>query len=124
MQVVEGYHAKINPDKVGLSVQAFVFISLALKQKDVFHQFIQKVREIPEVVECHIITGEADVILKVICQDKKAYEDLLFNKLSQIGEVDHLKTQFILSTAKDSKVLPLDYGKPRRRNRRKTATKT
>ncbi len=118
MHVIEGYHAKVNPEKLGLNVQTFVFIALAWRKDNAFNKFIEKIQDIPEVVECHVITGEADVILKIICKDKEEYEKLLFEKLSQIEEVDHLRTQFILSTVKDSKVLPLDYGKPRRRRRK------
>ena len=103
---------------MGLNVQTFVFIALAWKKENAFNKFIEKIQDIPEVIECHVITGEADIMLKIICKDKEEYEKLLFEKLSQIEEVDHLRTQFILSTVKDSKVLPLDYGKPRRRRRK------
>jgi len=118
MGIVEGYHAKVNPDKIGLTVQTFVFITLAWKKKNALHKFVEKVQAIPEVIECHVVTGEADVVLKVICKDKQAYEALLVDHLSQIEEVEQLKTQFILSTVKDSVLLPLEYGTARARRRR------
>ncbi|HHJ51399.1 MAG TPA: Lrp/AsnC family transcriptional regulator, partial [Phaeodactylibacter sp.] len=69
MHVIEGYHAKVNPEKLGLNVQTFVFISLAWRKDNAFNKFIEKIQDIPEVIECHVITGEADVILKIICKD-------------------------------------------------------
>ncbi len=123
LEIVEGYHAKVNPDKVGLTVQTFVFITLAWKKKNALNKFIEKIQGIPEIIECHIVTGEADVVLKIICKDKQAYETLLVEKLSQIDEVEQLRTQFILSTVKNSVVLPLEYGTPRTRRKRSTGSK-
>lgn len=73
--------------------------------------FIEKIQHIDEITECYIITGEADLLLKVVCKDIPTYEQLLFKTLSQIGEIERLKTLVTLSTVKDSKVLPFDYGK-------------
>jgi len=70
---------------------------------------VRKVNEIDEVAECNIITGDGDFLLKVICKDLQAYQNLLFNVLSQIPEVERLKTLMTLSTVKNRKVLPLSY---------------
>lgn len=61
-------------------------------------------------MECYIITGEADFLLKTICADIPTYEQLLFKTLSQIEEIERLKTLMTLSTVKQSRILPYDYG--------------
>lgn len=82
-----------------------------LEKENVLDLFIEKIQHIDEITECYIITGEADLLLKVVCKDIPTYEQLLFKTLSQIGEIERLKTLVTLSTVKDSKVLPFDYGK-------------
>ena len=71
--------------------------------------FIEKISKIDEVTEAYIITGEADFLIKIVCKDIPTYEKLLFKTLSQIEEIERLKTLVTLSTVKNSKVLPYDY---------------
>ena len=71
--------------------------------------FLKKINTIEEIVECYIITGEADFLLKVVCKDIPAYEQLLFKTLSQIEEIERLKTLMTLSTVKNSSILPFEY---------------
>ncbi|MCB0657250.1 MAG: Lrp/AsnC family transcriptional regulator [Saprospiraceae bacterium] len=109
--IIDSYHAEVNPQAIGLNVKTFVLVSLAWKKENVLDLFIEKIQHIDEITECYIITGEADLLLKVVCRDIPTYEQLLFKTLSQIGEIERLKTLVTLSTVKDSKVLPFDYGK-------------
>ena len=67
------------------------------------------IREIEEITECYIITGDADFLLKVVCKDIPTYEKLLFKTLSQIDEIERLKTLMTLSKVKKEKVLPFYY---------------
>jgi len=107
--VVSSYHAQINPASLGLNVQTFILVSLAWKKENALQSFLAKIKEIPEITECYIITGEADCLLKVIAKDIPAYEALLFKKLSQIEEIERLKTLMALSTVKQSRILPFNY---------------
>ena len=68
-----------------------------------------KIKGIEEIVECYIITGDADFLIKIVCQDIPTYEKLLFKTLSQIEEIERLKTLITLSSVKDSKILPYKY---------------
>jgi DNA-binding Lrp family transcriptional regulator len=108
-KVVVSYHAKINPMKLGLNVKTFVLVDLAWHKENAFENFIRKINTIPEVVESYIVTGEADFMLKILCRDIPAYEQLLFKKLSQIEEIERMKTLMTLSTVKESPILPYDY---------------
>lgn len=114
--VIESYHAVIKNTALGLDVQTFVLVSLAWKRENALQDFLKKIEHIDEITECYIITGEADFLLKTVCKDIPTYEQLLFKTLSQIEEIERLKTLMTLSTVKHSRVLPFDYGedaKPR-----------
>jgi DNA-binding Lrp family transcriptional regulator len=107
--VIESYHAKVSPQSIGLNVKIFVLVSLAWQKENALNHFLEKIKEIEEIVECYIITGEADFLMKIVCKDIPTYEQLLFKTLSQIEEIERLKTLMTLSTVKDSKILPYRY---------------
>jgi DNA-binding Lrp family transcriptional regulator len=83
--------------------------ALNWKNQDTMDRFLEKIKKIDEVIEVYIITGEADALIKIICKDIPTYEHILFKKLSQIEEIERLKSMVTLSTAKESEVLPLQY---------------
>ena len=119
--VVESYHAQVNPQSIGLNVQTFVLVSLAWQKENALNNFLDKIKSIDEIIECYIITGEADFLIKIICKDIPTYEQLLFKTLSQIEEIERLKTLMTLSTVKNAKVLPcLLYTSPSPRDREKS----
>lgn len=107
--IIESYHAKVNPQTIGLNVKTFVLVSLAWQKDNALNHFIEEVKGIEEITECYIITGEADVLIKIVCKDIPTYEQLLFKTLSQIEEIERLKTLMTLSTVKDAKILPYNY---------------
>lgn len=107
--VIMSYHAKVDAQAIGLNVKTFVLVSLAWQKENALDNFVKKIKDIPEVTECYIITGDADFILKIVCRDLQDYEQLLFKKLSQIEEVERLKTLMTLSKVKKDKVLPYYY---------------
>lgn len=107
--VIMSYHAKVDAQAIGLNVKTFVLVSLAWQKENALDNFVKKIKDIAEVTECYIITGDADFILKIVCRDLQDYEQLLFKKLSQIEEVERLKTLMTLSKVKKDKVLPYYY---------------
>ncbi|MEY4134860.1 MAG: Lrp/AsnC family transcriptional regulator [Saprospiraceae bacterium] len=107
--IIESYHAKVNPQSIGLNVKTFVLVSLAWQKENALNHFLEKIKAIDEIVECYIITGEADFLMKIICKDIPTYEQLLFKTLSQIEEIERLKTLMTLSTVKDSMLMPFKY---------------
>ncbi len=108
-EVIESYHAKVNPDAIGLNVKTFVLVSLDWRKNQARENFLEEVASIEEITECYIITGEADFLIKIVCKDIPTYERLLFKTLQQIDEIERLKTLMTLSTVKDVKRLPYDY---------------
>ncbi|HRI01736.1 MAG TPA: Lrp/AsnC family transcriptional regulator [Saprospiraceae bacterium] len=106
--IIESYHAKVNAHKVDLTINTFVLINVAWNKPKALESLIEKLNGIPEVIESYVITGDADVMLKIVCKNITRYEHLLFHKLSQIEEVERLKTLMCLSTVKASNTLPIE----------------
>lgn len=111
-EIIKSYHAKVDAAKLGLNVRTFVLVSLAWQKENALENFIKKIKEVAEIVECYIITGDADFLLKIVCKDLPDYEQLLFKTLSQIEEIERLKTLMTLSDVKMSNTLPFDYTSP------------
>jgi len=106
-EVIKSYHAVIDPAAVGMGVSTFVTVSLKGHNKDNIERFIREIKEIDEVIECHHVTGQADFILRIVAPDIPAYQNLMLEKVSNIEVVDNMQSTVILSTFKDSKVIPI-----------------
>lgn len=105
--IIKSYHAKLDPEKVGLGVNTFVMVSLKGHNKDNIDKFISSIEKIDEIIECHHLTGSSDFILKIISQDISTYQKLMLERVSNINVVDNMQSMVILSTFKDSKILPI-----------------
>ncbi|MBK7223554.1 MAG: Lrp/AsnC family transcriptional regulator [Saprospiraceae bacterium] len=98
--IILSYHAKVDSTAIGLNVKTYVLVSLAWQKPNALENFIKKVKQVDEITECYIITGDADFLLKIVCKDIPTYEKLLFKTLSQIEEIERLKTLMTLSKVK------------------------
>ncbi len=107
MGIIKSYHAKLDTERIGLGVNTFVHVTLKGHNKTNIDKFINEINKIDEVIECHHITGSGDFILKVIAKDIVSYQKLMLEQVSDIDIVDSLQSMVILSTFKDSKVLPI-----------------
>ncbi len=105
--IIKSYHATLNTEQVGLSVNTFVEVTLKGHNKKHIDHFVNEINKIPEVIECHHITGSGDFILKIIASDIPSYQKLMLEQVSDIAVVDGLQSMVILSTFKDSKVMPV-----------------
>ena len=108
MGIISSYHAKLNTEKIGLGVTTFVLATLVGHNRANIERFIEAIDKIPEVIECHHITGAGDFILKVIAKDISSYQKLMLEKVSDIPQVDNMQSMVVLSTFKDSKVIPVN----------------
>ncbi len=105
--VIRSYHACINPAAVGLGVSTFVMCTLKGHNKENIDKFVKAIESIDEVIECHHITGAGDFILRIVSANIMSYRQLILEKISNIEVVESLQTMVVLSTLKDSKVLPI-----------------
>ncbi|MEQ8712657.1 MAG: Lrp/AsnC family transcriptional regulator [Cyclobacteriaceae bacterium] len=105
--VIKSYHAKLDTGTIGLGVNTFVMVTLKGHNKKNIDLFLDEINKIEDVIECHHITGSGDFILRVIAKDITEYQKLMLEKVSEIEVVDSLQSMIILSTFKDSKVMPI-----------------
>lgn len=105
--IIKSYHAKLDTAKINLGVSTFVQVTLRGHNKENIDEFLKEINVIEEVIECHHITGSGDFILKIMAKDIASYQKLMLEKVSDIKVVDSLQSLVILSTFKDSKVLPI-----------------
>ena len=105
--LITGYHARLNPEKLGLQVLVFIEVSFNLVEPKSLSEFIEALNSYPEVTECYHITGEYDLLLKVYSPSIIAYQDFILNKLIYTRHVNKVNSKIVLSTAKNSNDLPL-----------------
>jgi Lrp/AsnC family transcriptional regulator, leucine-responsive regulatory protein len=106
---IKSYHAQVDDKMLGLGIRAFIQISLTRQISNAIENFKAQIAEIPEIVECYQVTGDADYFMKAMVKDIGSFEKLIALKLSKIEEIGQMKTMVILSKVKDSKVMPVDY---------------
>jgi Lrp/AsnC family leucine-responsive transcriptional regulator len=106
--VLTGYRAIVDSRKLGLTLMALIYISMDRHTPDRFANFDAKVKELPEVLECLLVTGQdADYQLKVIVRDMDAYQELLLNKITRIQGVTGVHSSFVLRKVVDKTALPV-----------------
>ena len=105
--IISSYHAKLDKSKLGLGVSTFVMVSLKVHNKRNLLSFLDKIKDLDNIVECHHITGSADFILKVVAENIESYQDLMLEKINEIEVADSFQSLVILSTFKDNKVIPI-----------------
>ena len=105
--IISGYHAKLNISKIGLGVSTFVMVSLKGHNKKNLESFLDKIKDVENIVECHHITGSGDFILRIVAENIESYQELMLDKVSEIEVTDSLQSMVILSTFKDNKVMPV-----------------
>jgi Lrp/AsnC family leucine-responsive transcriptional regulator len=106
--VIAGYRALLDAARLGLSLMALVYISMDRHTPERFANFDDRVRALPEVLECLLITGQqADYQLKVVVSDMQAYQELLLNRITRIEGVTGVHSSFVLRRVVDNAVLPL-----------------
>ena len=81
--IIKSYHAKLNPETVGLGVNTFVMVSLKGHNKENIDKFVSSIEKIDEIIECHHLTGSSDFILRIISQDISTYQKLMLEKSQQ-----------------------------------------
>jgi len=107
--LIDGYVALLNAKKLGLTLMAFIGISMDKHTPERFSALEATLAEYSEVLECHLITGQsADYLLKVIVKDMDAYQQFLLNKLTRIEGVTGVHTSFVMKSAINSTALPVN----------------
>ncbi len=106
--LIEGYRALLNARELNMKLMAFIHISMDRHTPERFENFEKKVAECPEVLECHLITGQdADYLLKVIVEDMDGFQSLLLERITRIEGVSGVHSSFVMKSPVRKTALPL-----------------
>ena len=106
--IIAGYRALVNAKALGLSLMALIHISMDQHTPERFDGLEVAVRNIPEILECLLITGQAaDYQLKVVVRDMDAYQELLLKRITRIQGVSGVHSSFVLRRVIDKTALPV-----------------
>jgi DNA-binding Lrp family transcriptional regulator len=105
--VIDKYVTILNKKMLGNPMTVYCNITLDKQQKNHFEEFEQAIKDFPEVIECSVISGSFDYLLKVIVKNMEAYNEFYQKKLSDLQSVAHISSSFVMSEVKSTTVLPL-----------------
>jgi Lrp/AsnC family leucine-responsive transcriptional regulator len=108
-KLIKGYFTEVDEEALGIGIKAIIQITLTRQVENAISNFKKEISQMPEIMECYQVTGNADYILIVMLKDIRDFESLINTRLSKMEEIGQMQTMMILSKVKDSKVLPLHY---------------
>jgi len=106
--IVKGYAAIVDQKKVGLPISAFASIKLERQREEDLDRFEEAVSRWPEVLDCYLMTGQRDYLMRIVVANLDAYERFIKDKLTRLENVASIETSFALGQVKRSEALPLD----------------
>jgi DNA-binding Lrp family transcriptional regulator len=103
-EVIRAYTALIDPVVEGWTMTAIASIRLSRQHEDEITMFEDAVRGWDEVLECHLVTGSRDYVLKVMCGGLEDYERFIKEKIARLKCVDTIETSFVMNTIKERRI--------------------
>lgn len=105
--IITGYVALLNREKVHKSYLVFCHVKLVQHTREYLNLFEREVLELPEVMECHHVSGDYDYILKICVADMKAYRAFMVNKLTRLKHIGSTQSSFVIAEVKNSTAIGL-----------------
>ena len=99
--VISSYAARLNRKALGLEIQVFMEIKLVSQRREDTATFEEAISKMPEILECHMISGDFDYLVRVAARNTGDYETLYRERLSSLPSVSQMKTLLSLSTVKE-----------------------
>ena len=106
--VIRGYVAILDQEKVGLPISVFASIRLERQREDELDRFARAIARWPEIVECYLMTGQRDYLLRIVVKDLPPYEAFLKRTLTRLEGVASIESSFALSQVKHAQALPIE----------------
>ena len=107
-QVIKGYYARLNGSKLGYTVTAFVSVRLKNQNDSDIQAFEKEIQNWGNIREAYIISGDYDLLLRVVAKDWEDYQDFLSNKLTKLANVESVRTAMKVKIAKFEPGFPID----------------
>lgn len=114
-QVIRRYVTVVDPESIGLPVNVFAMVTLERQIESALKHFQEAVTRRPEVMECYLMTGEFDYLLRVVVPDLSAYQRFLMDHLTRIEGIASIKSSFALKQVRYKTALPLTHIPSRQR---------
>jgi DNA-binding Lrp family transcriptional regulator len=105
--IIRGYTTILEPEAVGIGFVAYVTLVLDYVTAATAEEFADKIRAIPEIVSCYIVSGGCDAILHVAARDSRTYSDIVFDQLRRIPGVKDVRSSVIMRAIKEGRGLTL-----------------
>jgi len=105
--VIKDQPVKLDREKVGLNTMVFAHVKLTSHGRSNLAEFSEAVSQYPEVLDCYVLLGNVDFLLRIVTEDIKAYERFFFEKLSQLPGIQEVNSSIVLSDIKHTTVLPI-----------------
>lgn len=105
--VIAGYAARLDRDRLGLGVTAFVRVNIERHHDTDVDQFMKAVADLTEVTDCYVTSGESDFLLHVVVADLSAYRRFAMDQLLRVPGVKDIRSSFVIGTVKEGGTLPL-----------------
>lgn len=105
--IINRYVALVNAAKLGLGLNVFINISLKTQSKQALADFEQRIAEQDEVMECYLMTGDSDYLIRVVVADMGALEKFILERLTPIPGVEKIRSSFALKQVRYKTALPL-----------------
>jgi Lrp/AsnC family leucine-responsive transcriptional regulator len=105
--VITRYVALVNPKQLGLTLSVFISISLKEQSKSALAEFEQRIAEHDEVMECYLMTGDSDYLIRVAVTDISALEKFILDQLSPISGIEKIRSSFALKQVRYKTALPM-----------------
>ena len=106
--IIRGYHADIDSESLGYTVQVFAFVGLTSQAEADLQQFEDMVSSWTQVRECHMLMGETDFLLKIVAHDWDDFQKFRTSRLTPAPNVSHVKTALSIRSAKNMPGVPID----------------
>lgn len=105
--VIEGYGARIDQTRIGFPVSVFIWVELDSQSKDAIDAFERAIRGFDRVMECHLMTGSRDILMRVVAADLSDFDRFLEEKLMRVPGIRSTRSSFALRTMIRRTVLPV-----------------
>ena len=105
--IIKRHVTLLDPETLNLSINVFIRISLTSQTENLLEKFEQTVILYPEVMECYLMTGDSDYLLRVVSTDVNSFRKFILNKLTPIDGVSNIRTSLALKQVKYETALPI-----------------
>lgn len=107
-KIIKQYTAIVDEKILGYEITCFAKVKMQPLNRETSNNFIKEASQIPEIIECYTITGDAAFLLKIVAKSFQYYRDFIFDKLLSIDSVSNIETSIVVGTEKKTNLMPLE----------------